>query len=258
MFSVVLPAYNAEKTIIQTLNSVSAQSFKKFELIIINDGSLDDTKKLVTGFLEQNKNIQAKLISRENRGFLVSLREGIEDSTQSFIARIDADDLWEKNHLETLKSEFKKDDNLVLVGTNAKLIDKDGKIIGKTNQPTNVIRALMNDNPFFHSSVAFKKDAYSQTTGYIKERNKSNDLIADYDLWIQLSRLGRCKISKKRTIRYRYLETSISRILSLEDNYTGRLKMIKKAFKVHKKYPIYFMFNFLKLKARLAKQKLFH
>ena len=94
--SVIIPAYNAERTIRKTIQSVQTQTFTDFELIVINDGSQDRTLEI----LHSIKDERLKIFSYENGGLPAARNRGIERSTGEFISFIDADDLWTPDKLE--------------------------------------------------------------------------------------------------------------------------------------------------------------
>lgn len=91
LISVILPVYNAEKYLSEAIESILIQTLDDFELIIINDGSTDESLNIINSFIEKDKRI--KLITRENKGLVASLNEGIALSNGKFIARMDADDI---------------------------------------------------------------------------------------------------------------------------------------------------------------------
>ena len=91
LISIILPVYNGEETIKKSIESVLMQTYKHFELIIINDGSLDNTEKII----EQFDDPRIILINNENnKGLIKSLNIGLENSKGGFISRIDCDDVW--------------------------------------------------------------------------------------------------------------------------------------------------------------------
>ncbi|MBO5631699.1 MAG: glycosyltransferase family 2 protein [Aeriscardovia sp.] len=231
--SVVLPCFNAEKTIIETLTSINNQTLSTFEVIIINDGSEDKTLDLLEKFQFRDK-INKVIISRPNKGFLYSLSEGIERSAGDIIARIDSDDIWSQNHLEMLISKMKYE-NLVLVGSNAYIIDSKGNEIGSTDLPTedrDIRRQLLKDNMFVHSAVLFNKNAYLKTIGYLCGHDEKSMHIADYNLWVELSSIGKVGNVKDLTVKYRYQETSMSRTVNRVNNYKARLFVQNKAYRM--------------------------
>ena len=94
--SVIIPAYNAESTILETITSVRQQTFSDFEIIVVNDGSTDRTIELLQN-VEDNR---LKIFSYENGGLSVARNRGIRDANGEYIAFLDADDLWTPNKLE--------------------------------------------------------------------------------------------------------------------------------------------------------------
>jgi glycosyltransferase involved in cell wall biosynthesis len=96
IISVIIPAYNAERTILETITSVQQQTFSDFELIVINDGSTDRTLEL----LNTVEDARLKIFSYSNGGLPVARNRGISQATGEFIAFIDADDLWTADKLE--------------------------------------------------------------------------------------------------------------------------------------------------------------
>lgn len=96
MFSVVIPLYNKELSIKSTLESVLNQSYHDFEVIVVNDGSTDNSAKIV----EQIEDERIRLIHQENQGVSAARNKGIEEAKYDWIVFLDGDDLWENNHLE--------------------------------------------------------------------------------------------------------------------------------------------------------------
>jgi cellulose synthase/poly-beta-1,6-N-acetylglucosamine synthase-like glycosyltransferase len=97
MVSVILPTFNREKLLKQAIDSVFAQSFENWELIIIDDGSEDDTFKLVDNYLMDDRRV--KYIKQNNRGLPISLNAGIANSTGEWITFLGSDDKYKPDHL---------------------------------------------------------------------------------------------------------------------------------------------------------------
>jgi glycosyltransferase involved in cell wall biosynthesis len=102
-FSVVIPLYNKENEISKSLNSVLNQSFEDYEVIIVNDGSTDNSFNKVKQF----KDKRFKVYEKPNEGVAKTRNKGIELSTGTYIAFLDADDLWEPNHLSIINDLIK-------------------------------------------------------------------------------------------------------------------------------------------------------
>ncbi len=98
MFSVVIPLYNKELSVTNTINSVLNQTFKEFEIIIVNDGSTDNSLAVVQKFNDP----RIKIIDKSNGGVSSARNRGIEETKYEWICFLDADDLWDENHLSVL------------------------------------------------------------------------------------------------------------------------------------------------------------
>ena len=103
--SIIVPVYNAQDTIEKCLESLLGQTYKNIEVVVINDGSVDNTLKIIDKF----NDIRLKVTSTENRGISAARNLGIKNSTGEFICFCDADDFYEKNYVEKLLSMFDED-----------------------------------------------------------------------------------------------------------------------------------------------------
>ena len=97
-FSIIIPLYNKEKFIENTIQSALNQTFLDFELIVVNDGSTDGSLELVKAFKDQ----RIKIYSIRNDGVSKARNFGIQKASTNLIVLLDADDLWKSNHLEEL------------------------------------------------------------------------------------------------------------------------------------------------------------
>jgi glycosyltransferase involved in cell wall biosynthesis len=123
--SVIIAAYNAEKTILETIQSVQTQTFTDFELIIINDGSRDQTVEIVNSINDP----RIKLFSYPNGGASISRNRGISHATGEYIAFLDADDLWTDDKLELLLAALQKNPQAGLAYSWASYMNEDGTSI---------------------------------------------------------------------------------------------------------------------------------
>ncbi|MEQ4894891.1 glycosyltransferase family A protein, partial [Escherichia coli] len=97
LITVIMPVYNAEKYIYESIKSILVQSYSNFEFIIINDGSKDSSGKIIENFLDDTR---IRYINRENKGLVFTLNEAISLSRGNYIARMDADDISHPLRLE--------------------------------------------------------------------------------------------------------------------------------------------------------------
>jgi glycosyltransferase involved in cell wall biosynthesis len=114
--SVIIPVYNASKTIVRTLDSVVNQSLKPFEIIVINDGSVDNSREIIENYIK-NKN-HFTLINKENGGVSTARNAGMKIAKGNFIAFLDSDDEWLPNKLEIQVEVFAKNPHIDFLATN--------------------------------------------------------------------------------------------------------------------------------------------
>lgn len=180
--SVILPCYNAETYIGDCLESILSQTWKSFELIIIDDGSTDNTASII----KNHDDSRIKYIkNKKNRGIVYSLNKGISLAKGKYMARMDADDIMHKNRLEKQVLFMENHPNIALVGSWHYIIDESKKIIGlkqyfTKNEEIKLI--LPFENPFSHPSIMLRLEV-AKSIGY----SQSYSYCEDYDLWIKIA-----------------------------------------------------------------------
>ena len=184
--SVILPVYNGVKYLNQAISSVLNQSFTDFEFIIINDGSTDESLKIIQSFKDQ----RIVLINRENKGLIATLNEGVSLSKAKYIARIDADDIWsDQNKLSKQIDYISNHQDCVVLGTWAKVINQDGQQISDLKYPDKdkeIRSKILTKNCFIHPSVIFSKEAYLKADGF----DNQEKYVEDYGLWLRMGKFG--------------------------------------------------------------------
>ncbi|PIR15746.1 MAG: family 2 glycosyl transferase, partial [Elusimicrobia bacterium CG11_big_fil_rev_8_21_14_0_20_64_6] len=113
--SVVIPAYAAERFITATLDSVAAQSYRDFEIVVVDDGSPDDTQLVVEAWL-RNTGVPGICVRRPNGRIAAARNTGLEHAKGELIALLDHDDFWTPDKLELTVAEFDAHPDTVLVG----------------------------------------------------------------------------------------------------------------------------------------------
>lgn len=190
LVSIILPTFNREKLIKKSIGSVLSQTYKNFELVIIDDFSTDNTPKIL--FQYQRDDQRIKVIRNEkNIGFVRSLNKGIKKAAGFYIARIDDDDFWcDKQKLEKQVNFLEGNLEYVLVGGGVIKIDERGKEIARFLFPktdSKIRQMMLLSDPFVHSSILFKKKDWGVVNGY----DENFDYSQDWDLWAKLGRLGK-------------------------------------------------------------------
>jgi len=228
LISVIIPFYKKRKYFIKTINSLKNQTYKNFEVIVIYD---DDDKidlKFVTKTLN---NIKKKkiLVNNRNLGVALARNKGIEKSKGSFVAFLDADDVWHRNKLE-LQIKFMKQKKINFSYTSYQIIDNREKIIKKIYAP---------------KSIDYDKLIYSCDIGLssvmirhkLLNRNKFKNLRTkeDYLLWLMLSK-KKVKMLGLKPVLFSWRKTQNSLSSSV-------VQKLKDAFLI---YNGYLKFNLIK------------
>lgn len=203
--SVVMPAYNAANYLKEAVDSVLAQTFKDFELIIINDGSTDETGKILNSY----KDKRIKIITQKNKGLVATLNKGIGLAKAELIARHDADDRSLPDRFERQVTLFDDDPKLVLAGSSMGVMN-----MSSVYQHDHLLllddaelkQELLVRSPFAHGSVMFKKTAFLQAEKY----QKSEWPAEDYGLWLRMAPFGAFANIDKPLYVYRENEQGIS------------------------------------------------
>jgi glycosyltransferase involved in cell wall biosynthesis len=184
--TVLMPAYNVAKYIGKAINSVLAQSFTDFELLIINDGSTDDTEKIIHSF----NDIRIRLINQPNRGVAAALNMGLLNAHAPLIARFDADDICIPERLRVQHDFMLMNPQYIIVGSDADYVDMHGDYVFTCSMPAHTNEEIQeltaSKCPFIHSAVLFRKDAILQAGGY----DENACAFEDHMLWAKCIRLG--------------------------------------------------------------------
>lgn len=190
--SILLPIYNGEQFISRCLDSILSQTYKNFELIVIDDKSFDTTLKIIETFKDKRIKIYK---NKKNLGLAQTLNRGINLSQSEIIVRIDQDDEMELNRLEKLINIFNVNKEAELILSTASIIDPQNKKIGYLNFPKNrrsILFISIFINIFTHSAAAFTRDSILRLGGYPATDDKN--LPEDYYMWSQYIRQNKNNI----------------------------------------------------------------
>lgn len=205
MISILMPVYNGEKYLREAIESILNQTYKKFEFIIINDGSMDKSVEII----QKYEDSRIRLIhNKENMGLIFTLNRGLDLANGKYIARIDADDISLPKRLKIQIDFMENNLDCGLCYTNGMMIDAKSNIIcreGWRNQDVPLEWYLLWGNPIAHPSVLFR----SEIIRYNNLRYNKKYLHAeDYDLWWRIALLTKICHIDSILIKYRVLATS--------------------------------------------------
>lgn len=206
--TVLLPVYNGADYIEKAIASVLAQTFTNFELLIINDGSQDNTVELLNRFDDP----RIRCIHQENRGLAATLNLGCSLAKGEFIARQDQDDVSHPARLEKQLAYMQTHPDCALLGTWAEIHVGDQPTDRSHDHATEhgmLCLDLLFNNPFVHSSVMFRRDAILDIGGYTTDPDRQPP--EDYELWSRMARRYRIANLPERLLVYREVPQSMSR-----------------------------------------------
>ena len=186
--SVVMPVHNGERFLKKAIESVLAQTYGHFEFLILNDGSTDGTDAVVARFQDS----RIKLVHNpRNLGLTATLNRGLRLANFELIARHDADDISHPTRLAKQIDYFTEHPEVVLVGTQAEIVDEEGRSQGQLFDRAltheSIVWDLLFDNSFTHSSVMFKKSiildklgGYNETVRYCQDYHLCSEVARSY------------------------------------------------------------------------------
>ena len=205
--SIILPSFNSSSYIYESIKSILNQSFKNFELIVIDDKSADQSIKIIKSF--RDKRIKL-IITKKRLGLAASLNLGIKSSTSKYIARMDSDDISEYNRVEEQVKFLEKNRHIDILGTAVKIIDEAGRIKKFLSYPKNHLEikwAMCLGCPIAHPTVMIRKNIFKKFGMY-----DSKEKLEDYALWTKfLNRDVKFYNLDKYLLRLRKHEKNLSK-----------------------------------------------
>lgn len=224
--TVLLPAYNAGPYIREAVDSVLRQTFTDFELIVINDGSKDDTAQILDSYTDP----RMKVVHQENMGLVRTLNKGLAMARGKWIARFDADDVCYPRRLEEQVAFMQRHPDYVLTGSEADYMDEHGNFIFtykfRNYEDAEIRAAAFRECGMIHASVMYSKQAVLDAGGY----DEHAITFEDHLLWRNLAAHGKMSIMRKPLIKVRFNPDSVT----IDEKWRGK--------------------DFLELKARSIKQ----
>lgn len=206
LISVVMPVYNGQDFLKEAIECILKQSYTNFEFIIINDGSKDDSEKIILSFIDS----RIKYHYQENKGLGATLNVGLSLCTGKYIARQDQDDISYEHRFKKQVEFLEKNSNIVLVGTWAKIFQDNSAYVHyhkHAASPSLLKFDFMFDNCMVHSSVMFRKSMIDEVGNYNPDRN----LYEDFDLWSRFMLVGDIANIPEVLVDYRHHDKGLSK-----------------------------------------------
>jgi len=187
LVSVIMPVYNAGKFLKPAIDSILAQTYQNFELIVVNDASTDTSAQILRKYKEKYP-FKIKIISLTtnlNGGGDRCANVGVKSAKGTYIARMDADDVAHKERLAKQIAYLEENKNVFLVGSNAHVIDREGKIVGQKNEPSShqdIYNSYFTFHPLIHPTCTMRRSFKNKKFSYQLDYKANNDYLTFFTL----------------------------------------------------------------------------
>lgn len=223
LFSIIVPCYNQESFLAETLDSVLAQSYENWECIIVNDGSTDLSENIIDRYIDKDSRFLK--INQPNSGLAQSRNNGIKSAKGIYILPLDGDDKIGKDYLKLAKNTFEN-------YPEAKLVYCKAQFFGNKNEVWKLSKYDYEDLIFVNCifcSAIFKKDDFTKTSGYDVNMKFGYE---DWEFWIQLLD-KKSIVIQLNSIQFYYRQRDNS-MISFKENTIKLREMEKYVFEKHK------------------------
>jgi glycosyltransferase involved in cell wall biosynthesis len=190
--SVLLPCYNAAAFLPTCLSSLFEQSFDRFEVVAVDDGSQDRTSLVLEESARRDRRL--RVIHRDHRGVATALRIATEEARAPIVARMDADDICRPERLAVQVDFLRRHPEVGVVGSRARFFPRDGLTDGLLRYESwvngllsheQMVKDLFVESPLPHPSVMMRRECLDRVGGY-----REKGWPEDYDLWMRMARAG--------------------------------------------------------------------
>jgi glycosyltransferase involved in cell wall biosynthesis len=242
--SVIIPTYNSALFISNAIYSLLNQTMKPFEVIIVDDGSTDNTCEVISNIINKKEELNLRIIKGLHKGPGSARNIGIKASKSKWIAFLDSDDLWSINKIKNVSEAIKENIGYTFFCHNEKLVCSNKPTIEldyskKYDEEINLSKQLYKSNLFSTSAVVCLKEDLLKVGGFDEKLSSAQD----YDLWLKMSSIIKPFFINQVLGTYNLRNGNIS-----STNHFKRLINISKVMIRHKnKGGFYFYFNFIKI-----------
>lgn len=225
LVSVLMPIYNGERYLVDAIKSVLAQTWQYWELILINDGSTDDSAKIAQSFIRQDSRI--RYYEQSNQGLPAALNAGLRRATGTYIAALAQDDQWLPHLLETLANVLERNSEAVAVYGLARTMDASGQDLpqtfGRVVPSSQLYDCLIEGNFIPACAMMIRRAGLEAVGGYDETL-----YFEDWDLWLRLAADYPILSVPEIVLRYRVHESNMTKRLSKMEQ--GKLAVVRKHF----------------------------
>lgn len=225
LLTVIMPVYNGEEYLRPAIDSVLAQTFTDFELIIMNDGSTDASREI----LETYHDKRIRLVHQKNRGLVGTLNRAIGLAQGEYIARHDCDDVSRRDRFELQVQYLNEHQDVGLLGSSYRLLNDEEKVIGRFIpflDDTTVRQDFLLHNPFGHGTVMFRRSTVDEIGLYAPLK-----YTEDYEYWWRFAGASKVVNLPEPLYDWRVLQSSMSRTRQARSNWMLINRLRKKIWR---------------------------
>ncbi|UUA71389.1 glycosyltransferase family 2 protein [Cellvibrio sp. QJXJ] len=207
LISIITPTYNREAFLPAAIESVLAQSYKEFELIIVDDGSTDNSRELINAYADKDPRV--KYLYQENQRQSVARNYALSIAKGDFICFLDSDNYWPHDKLEKSLKAFEQHPEADIVYGDCITIDEQGNELHRNNMRRysgNIAALLLKDNFVSMNTTMTRRKCFNEMGGMSGKRRVADD----YDLWLKFSSRYRFQYIPEFLAYYRVMENQIS------------------------------------------------
>lgn len=238
IISVIMGIYNCADTLPRAIESILAQTYTYWELILCDDGSVDNTYDVAMNYQKRDPDRIILLKNKTNRGLNYTLNKCLKYAKGTYIARMDGDDYCLPQRFQVEKSALDQDPDIAIVSTDMGFFDEFGRWGKISNPDYPEPNDFVHGTPFCHAPCMVRKKAYDKVHGYSEDKKFLR--VEDYHLWIKMYKAGfrgknihKClyfmrddrNAYQRRKFRYRWNETYV-RTLAVKELGLPRYNLI--------------------------------
>lgn len=236
--SVIIASYNHARYLRETLNSVMSQTFKDFELVVVDDGSKDDSLAILQEFSERYPNFSYYTHPENaNKGISITSNLAIKNSVGEYIGLLGSDDVWHPDLLESQMNLFDSNPEFDLVYSLAQYIDSDGNVGceglgellgGDIARSENIVKSLVSYNPIPALTVVFKRKCVDEVGDFDPAL-----IYSDWELWIRIANISKIGFNEKALANYRVHGENVSfgqnrKLVKYEERYCALIRALER------------------------------
>ena len=230
LVSVIMPAYNAENYIARAISSILSQTYRNFELIIVDDCSTDKTMKIIS----QYEDPRIKVLKNKNNLMVSKTKnKAIKEAKGEYIVSMDADDISVENRLELLVKFMEENPEIGICGSYVDLINSNEKIIGQRTYPLEDLKIrkfIFKFSPYTHGAVCIRRTILDRIDFY----NPKYDFVEDRELFFRIGVISRFANLNKNLYQLRIHSESVSakkqKLMELKCNQLCWKYLLNKAY----------------------------